>query len=93
MNKQLKEYQEKQKLRWDYIKSLQSVAKTHPNYNDYVITVDSICDSSEWGTIVSISPTREGFDELHEEYGDLYRGAFSEIKSGGDYIIYGFDFD
>lgn len=95
MNKKLKEYQEQQKLRWDHIKELQSVAKSHPNYNDYTVTVDSLyrTDYYESGTIISISPTREGFDELHENYTDVYRGGLVEIKCGNDYVIYGFDFD
>lgn len=65
MTKKLKEYQEKQQLRWDYINNLQSVAKSHPNYNDYTVTVDSLyrTDYYESGTIISISPTREGFDK------------------------------
>jgi hypothetical protein len=93
MNKKLKEYQEDLKIRWDHIIDLRSVAKKHPNFNDYEATVDSMYDDYEFGTIISISPTREGFDELHENYTDLYRGGLVEIKCGNDYVIYGFEFD
>ena len=92
--KQLKRNQERQ-ARWDYIGALKSIARTHPNYDDYFITVDSLMDRGYYdsGDIISICPQRIGFDNLHELYSDLYRGGFKEIKVGDDYIIYGFEFD
>lgn len=57
--------------------------------------VDRLFDSSyyEHGDVVGISSTREGFDDLHENYTELYRGGFEEIQVGVYYIIYGFEFD
>lgn len=70
-------------------------AREHPNYKLYDSTVDSLMDSSNYesGTIVGISPTREGFNYLHENCSSFFRGGFMEIKVGKDYIIYGFEFD
>jgi hypothetical protein len=93
--KQRDEYNKRQQERWKYISTLRNKALTHPNYLNCSIAVDMLMDSSyyESGTIVGISPTRKGFDNLHENYCDLYRGGFGEIKVGNDYVIYGFEFD
>ena len=95
MNKRVKEYHIKKDLDWQYLKSLIEKSRENPNYSDYCITIDSMYDSCyyESGRLISISPTREGFDELYEKYEYLYRGGYKEIKVGDDYIIYGFDFD
>ena len=95
MNKVQRAYKKQQELKWDHVKYLREIVQDHPKYREYSITVDSLFDLSyyETGTIISISPTREGFDDLHENYRELYRGGYEEIKVGDDYIIYGFDFD
>jgi hypothetical protein len=95
MNKVQRAYKKQQELKWNHIKSLRNIVQDHPKYCDYSITVDALFDSSyyETGTIIAISPTREGFDDLHNQYNHLYRGGFEEIKVGDDYIIYGFEFD
>jgi cupin superfamily acireductone dioxygenase involved in methionine salvage len=81
--------------KWDYIKLLRDSLKDHPMYTIAQQEVDRLFDSSyyEHGEVVGISPTRVGFDDLHENYSDLYRGGFEEIQVGGHYIIYGFEFD
>ena len=86
---------DERRSKWDHIKSLIEKVQNHPKYHEYLITVDSLFDSRyyETGTIIAISPTREGFDDLHENYRDLYRGGYEEIKVGDNYIVYGFEFD
>ena len=93
--KERKEYSILQAKRWSYIAQLRSKALEHSNYENCKIAVDMLMDSYyyESGTIIGISSTREGFDDLHENYSDMYRGGFEEIKVGNDYVIYGFEFD
>ena len=86
-------YNKIQSKRWQHIANLRNNVLIHPNYTNCAIAVDMLMDDYDSGTVLGISPTREGFDELHEEYSDMYRGGFEEIKVGNDYVIYGFDFD
>jgi hypothetical protein len=82
------------RTRLDYIKSLYLKAREHELFQVAQEAVDRLFDRDyESGTIVGISPNREGFDDLHENYTDMYRGGFEETKIGDNYIIYGFDFD
>lgn len=94
MNKKQKAYNDLRAKQWFHIAQLRDKALEHPDYKHCEIAVDMLMDSSyyESGTIIGISPTREGFDDLYE-YSDLYRGGFEEIKVGNNFVIYGFEFD
>lgn len=94
MNKQRQEYLSNRKKRLDYISQLGKTIQKHPEYENCRIAVDALMDFDyyESGTILLISPSREGFNDLYE-YSDLYRGGFEEIKVGNNYVIYGFEFD
>jgi len=87
-------FQELQTDKWTYIHKKVSDIKNHPDYAICEEKVDALMcgDYHEAGAIVGISPTREGFDELYEDY-DVYRGSYCEIKVGDNYVIYGFEFD
>jgi hypothetical protein len=93
--KQREEYERIRKERWEHINRLRSKVEEHLNHKNCQIAVDMLLDHDyyESGTICGISPTRAGFDNLHENYCDLYRGGFREIKVGDLYVIYGFEFD
>lgn len=92
--KERKEYNLIRSKRWFHISQLRSKVLEHPEYKNCEIAVDMLMRSDyyESGTILGISPTREGFDDLYN-YSDLYRGGLYEIKVGDNYVIYGFDFD
>lgn len=96
MNKKQRDaYNKIKQERWQHLNNLRSKVLSHRNYENCKIAVDMLMDfyCYESGTIINISPIRKGFDDLHENYSDMYRGSFKEIKVDNDYVIYGFDFD
>lgn len=94
--KELKKWQKQRDVEWGHISELIHSAKNHPNHFNCKFCVDVTYqdDYYEIGTILKISPNREGFDELYDlGYGSHFRGGLLEIKVGDNYVIYGHDFD
>lgn len=95
MNKKLVKYREEQSRRWEFLHKRRAEALLHPDYPICRIQVDMLTSKRgdhDYGYIIGISPTREGFDELYK-YSNMYRGGIEEIKVGANYVAYGFEFD
>lgn len=94
MNKKHKKWLEQDSADSDYIRKLILSAREHVHYHSCEYAVDAMyrAEYYEGGTILKISSTREGFDELYA-LASHYRGGLMEIKVGDNYVIYGHDFD
>jgi hypothetical protein len=75
---------------------MQQNVKNHPLYQTAIERIDSMMNSYnyEGGFLISISESRENFDNLYSTSAESrYRGGLQEIKIGDHFVLYGFDFD
>ena len=92
---EIKEHRKTHSKRWEHIQKLNDICREHSAYGCFEGLIEIYMRISYYDSaiIVGISSTREGFDELHKNYSDLFREGFNEMDTNTDYVIYAYEFD